>query len=198
MPWYVNAVGTVADATTFFIGSIFFTSASFLQLLQAQNPAMAPGVAPEMEFGRLALWAPRPADRGWLSAATQFPGTLAFNVSTLLAIDASLTVQQVDRLVWRPDFVGSVLFLVASGYGILAVVGRFRVWRPHDPWWGIAWTNMVGSIFFMASAIGAYLLPATGSEVDPRWASLGTFAGAICFLVGALWLLPAWRRSSAG
>jgi len=197
MPWYVNAVGTVANAATFFVGSLFFTSASSLQLLQSQNPKMAPGAAPEMERGPLALWAPRPRDQGWLAAATQFPGTLAFNVSTLLAIDQSLSIRQVDRLVWAPDLVGSILFLVASSYAILAVAGSFRTWRPHDPWWCIAWTNMAGSIFFMISAIGAVVLPATGSEANARWANVGTFAGAVCFLVGALWLLPAWRWGAA-
>ncbi|HMK93532.1 MAG TPA: hypothetical protein VK576_11075, partial [Thermoleophilia bacterium] len=38
---YASAVGTTADAVTFFVSSIFFTSASFLQLVQAQSPAMA-------------------------------------------------------------------------------------------------------------------------------------------------------------
>ena len=36
---YVNAVGT-ADSVTYFVGSIFFTAASFAQLLQSQTPAM--------------------------------------------------------------------------------------------------------------------------------------------------------------
>ena len=40
VPAYLNAVGETADSVTFFVGSIFFTSASFAQLLQAQTPAM--------------------------------------------------------------------------------------------------------------------------------------------------------------
>jgi hypothetical protein len=40
VPAYVNAVGATADSITYFIGSIFFTAASFKQLLQAQTPAM--------------------------------------------------------------------------------------------------------------------------------------------------------------
>jgi hypothetical protein len=40
VPAYVNAVGATADSITYFIGSIFFTAASFSQLLQAQTPAM--------------------------------------------------------------------------------------------------------------------------------------------------------------
>ena len=36
----LNAVGGVVDGVTYFVGSLFFTSASFLQLLQAQCPSM--------------------------------------------------------------------------------------------------------------------------------------------------------------
>lgn len=35
IPAYVHAVGANADAMTFFVGSIFFTSASYCQLVQA-------------------------------------------------------------------------------------------------------------------------------------------------------------------
>ena len=40
VPAYVSAVGGLVDGITYFVGSIFFTSASLLQLLQAQSPAM--------------------------------------------------------------------------------------------------------------------------------------------------------------
>ena len=56
---------------------------------------------------------------------------------------------------------------------------------------------MVGSIFFMASAIGAFVLPMTGDVANARWANVGTFAGAVCFFIGALLLLPAWRRAQS-
>jgi hypothetical protein len=32
--------GATLDSVTYFVGSIFFTAASYLQLLQAQTPAM--------------------------------------------------------------------------------------------------------------------------------------------------------------
>jgi hypothetical protein len=41
VPAYLNAVGSTADSITYFIGSIFFTAASFNQLLHAQTPAMS-------------------------------------------------------------------------------------------------------------------------------------------------------------
>ena len=196
VPWYLGAVGSVADATTFFIGSLFFTSASFGQLLQAQSPAMAPNQqGNDMASSPVVAVAWHPRDHGWLGAATQFPGTLAFNVSTVFAIATTLTEQQAHRLVWRPDFVGSILFLVSSLFGILAV-GRLRAWMPGSTPWQIAWLNMIGSILFMVSAIASYVLPQTGTMLDVKWANLGTFLGAVCFLVGAALMLPAWTEAT--
>jgi len=187
VPAYASAVGTFADASTYFVGSIFFTSASLLQLLQSQSPAMAPSARDEVP-GALTLWAWLPQDRNWLAAMTQFPGTLAFNVSTAFAINASLTVQQADRVVWRPDFVGSTLFLVSSALAILALK-RGAGGYPR----AIAWLNMLGSVAFGVSALGSYILPATGTFLDVRWANLGTLLGAVCFLLGAALMLPAWK-----
>jgi hypothetical protein len=36
VPAHINAIGGFADGVTYFIGSIFFTTASFLQLVQVQ------------------------------------------------------------------------------------------------------------------------------------------------------------------
>ena len=101
VPAYAGTVGGFADGVTFFVGSLFFTAASLLQLIQAQSPEMAAGRDPAV--GRLVWRAWLPHDRNWQAAATQFPGTLAFNVSTLFALVASLTAAQQHRVVWRPD-----------------------------------------------------------------------------------------------
>lgn len=196
VPAYASAVGTTADAATFFVSSIFFTLASFGQLVQAQSPALAPtGTAHDgqPQPARLRAWLPH--DRDWLAAVTQFPGTLFFNATTLLALVQGLTAQQYDRVVWRPDFYGSVLFLVSSTYAVLAL-GRFLTWRPRSAFWRIAWLNMLGSIAFMASAVGAYVLPKTDVAISPAWASSGTFAGAVCFFTGALLMIVAWPTVS--
>jgi len=39
VPAYLEAVGGPVDGVTYFVGSIFFTSASYCQLVQAQSPA---------------------------------------------------------------------------------------------------------------------------------------------------------------
>jgi len=197
VPAYIDAVGGTADSVTYFVGSLFFTSASFGQLIQSQSPAMTDVDEQRQHLRAPArLWAWLPHDRNWLAAVTQFPGTLCFNVSTLAALAHNATVQQQDRRVWRPDFYGSTLFLVASTFAILAL-GRFLSYQPRSlPWW-IAWINMVGSILFMASALASYILPSSGQMIDVPLSLAGTLLGAVCFLVGAALMLPAWTRSVA-
>jgi hypothetical protein len=196
-PAYLNAVGGVADGVTFVVGSIFFTAASLGQLLQAQTPAMTTADRPQRETpARLHLWSWRPHDRNWVAAATQFPGTLFFNVSTTAALTHNLTAAEEDRRVWRPDLFGSTLFLVASAVAILAVShgagadARFRLPRR------IGWLNMIGSVLFMASALASYVLPRSDDVLSTRVAVAGTLLGALCFLIGAMLMFPAWRASA--
>src|SRR3954452_1182817 len=160
VPAYVDAVGGVADAVTFFVGSILFTAASWLQLVQSQSPAIT-GVDRAQQHHRhpVRLWAWLPHDRGWCAAVTQFPGTLFFNISTFAALSHNATVQEVDRHVWRPDIFGSTLFLVASGLAILALGRGLFGWQPASLDWWIAWVNMLGSILFMWSAIASHVVP---------------------------------------
>jgi hypothetical protein len=196
IPAYVRAVGAAADASTFFVGSIFFTSASYCQLVQAQSPGMT-GVDQQHQHARVRIlpWAWRPRDKNWLAAATQFPGTLFFNISTFAATAHNLTAAEADKHVWRPDIFGSILFLVASAYAISALGVRFQRLRSGALPWSIAWLNMLGSVAFMASAIGSFVLPNTDTLLDLTLANSGTFLGAVCFLVGAVLMVPAWRAS---
>ena len=107
----------------------------------------------------------------------------------------NLTAAEADKHVWRPDIFGSVLFLVSSAYAISALGVRLRrpQWRLL-PWW-IAWLNMLGSLAFMVSAIASFVVPSTNTLLDLTLANAGTFLGAVCFLVGAALMLPAWRAS---
>jgi hypothetical protein len=193
--FYASAVGPTPDAVTFFVASVFFTSASFLQLVQSQSPAMAATGTPrddERQHLKLLAWLPR--DKGWIAAAVQFPGTLYFNVTTFWAITVVMDSSRYDDVVWRPDFYGSVLFIVSSFFGILAA-GRLFSWRPRQAAWWAAWLNMVGAIAFMASAIGAFVIPRTSAAVDLSLADRGTWVGAVCFFLGALLAIPAFRQA---
>jgi hypothetical protein len=196
IPAYVRAVGGAADGTTFFVGSIFFTSASYCQLVQAQSPGMT-GVDERSQHARVRArpWAWLPRDKGWLAAATQSLGTLFFNHSTFAALAHNLSASEADKHVWRPDVFGSVLFLASSALAISALGAGF--WRPRsrDLSWWIAWINMVGSIAFMASAIAGFVVPSTGAVLDLPLDNAGTLVGALCFLDAAALMVPAWHAA---
>jgi hypothetical protein len=178
-PRYVNLVGVTADGITFFVGSIFFTSAASLQYRQAT--------------GRWRAWQPDNLD--WLAGAVQLAGTLFFNISTFDAMARHLSATQENKLVWSPDAFGSICFLVASGVAWFAVARAWWSWRPHERPWLIAALNMAGSIAFGASAVASYVVPESDQPRNVTLMNLGTFVGALCFLAGGLLLLPAVRPS---
>ena len=120
----------------------------------------------------------------------QLVGTLYFNVSTAAAMIVNLAAQAENRYVWRPDAVGSLCFLVASALAWYEVCHRWIAWRPREWSWWITLLNLLGSIAFGVSAVASYVIPATGELRDAARANLGTLVGAICFLIGALLLLP--------
>ncbi len=199
VPAYVSATGSRSDDITYVVGSVFFTCASYCQLVQAQSPGTtAVDEATQHVPVRVRLVGWMPHDRAWLAAATQFPGTLFFNISTTAALTHNATAAESDRYVWRPDVYGSVLFLVSSAFGVLAVSRRFLSVEPESLPWRIAWVNMLGSVLFMASALASYVVPSTDEALNTRIAVAGTFFGAACFLVGAALMFPAWRRALTG
>ena len=193
VPGYVNAVGVRWDSVTYFIGSLFFTSAAFLtyrEAVDAGPEARDPG------HRRFFVFQPRRID--WWATAVQLVGTLYFNVSTGVAMGTDLTAQTAHQHVWRPDAVGSVCFLVASGLAWFEVCHGWIAWRPGSWGWWISLANLVGSIAFGVSAVAGYISPVTGQLRNAERANLGTLAGAVCFLIGALLLLPERTETASG
>ena len=187
-PDYVDAVGVGADGVTFFVGSLFFTLAALLQYLEVANASRIPVGNGAVERRRLLSWEPHTI--GWWAVLVQLAGTLFFNRSTYDAMADHLSARQADRLVWTPDALGSICFLVASGLAWAEVSGVRWSWRPRNLSWSITALNLVGSIAFAASAVGSYVVPDADQPRNATVMNLGTFVGALCFLVGALLLLP--------
>jgi hypothetical protein len=149
-----------------FIGSWFFTTAGWMQLVLS-GPAL-----------RI----------GWLSAATQFAGTILFNLSTGAALWAH-AVRPERRLVWAPDATGSLAFLVSGVLGIVAVTAVVGIVELKSRDWQAEWINMIGCLAFGVSALGAFVTK-SGVTEDGLLANFGTFIGALCFLVAAVLVLP--------
>ena len=178
-PGYVQLVGDSADAVTFFVGSILFTAGGALQTWLAWPGRRMPG------GGRAA----------WYAALVQSAGTVFFNVTTYRAMHVALTSPEYNKLVWRPDWRGSICFLVS---GVIAYrASRRRGWLPErggPGWWQPA-VNLLGCIFFGISAVAGYLVPSTGSMLDQAAANWNTSLGAACFLACALDTLHTDRAS---
>jgi hypothetical protein len=187
-PGFVELVGSGVDGMVFFVGSVFFTSAATLQCLETFNADRGPGGGGHRQRLRLLAFEPRRID--WWSSVLQFVGTLLFNVNTFRAMQTGLEQPSYDRLVWRPDAVGSACFLVSGYLAYVEVCGGLACRPRRGPEWRIAAVNLAGCVAFGISAVGSYVVPATGDVVDLAVANAFTALGALCFLAGAVLLLP--------
>lgn len=192
VPAYADAVGAAVDAWTFFVGSVFFTTAGYLQFVQAIN-APEDAAGERREGRRWFAWQPQRND--WWACGVQSIGTVFFNISTFAATRATLDAAQEHRLVWSPDMLGSIAFIVASWLAWVEVCHRWFAVEPHDVSWWIVACNLGGSIAFLLSAFAAYVNPSTGDIANVPVANLGTFIGAVGFFTGAVLLVPEMRRA---
>src|SRR3954454_14990907 len=181
--WWAPRVRTWWIGVLFALGSACFAIGpfpGFVHLVGAQADA-AVFFAGSVAFTTAAALQCVPLS--W-AAAVQLPGTLFFNLSTWHALDDTLSIAAEDRLVWAPDVFGSICFLVASTIA----------WAPlrHQPGLPrrIAVINLAGSVAFGISAIASFVVPDTGDVLDLAAANVMTVIGALCFLVGAVLLVP--------
>lgn len=170
VPPYFNSVSPETGATTFFVGSLFFTTAAYLQYLLSINETSPVSHWPD----RLHL------HKGVLAAAVQLLGTLFFNLSTWAALDASREAGNVARVVWGPDALGSFAFLLSSAISILIVRGEnVRVVRE-------AVLNLAGSMAFAIAALASFISPSTGNPLNESSVNQWTLIGAALFFVAAV------------
>jgi hypothetical protein len=174
-------------AAVLMVGGVFFTTGGYASVLQVANAPRAAGADGVVRAGEWHWWSTEPGRLDWASAVALFVGTLYFGASLMAALVGDLTTAQDHRLVWAPEFVGCVLFLV-SGHLALTEMHRDRPrGRRTDLGWWIVVVNQVGSTLFMAAAVAAFVRPETGDEVAVGIANWSTFAGAACFaLAGAM------------
>ena len=181
---WVAQVGS-GDATTaaciYFAGGLFFNTGGYASVVLVSN-------TPDGERWR--WWSYQPYSLAWLSAFVLFAGTLAFGVSLLDSFLDGLTTKGENRLIWTPEVVGCILFLISGHLG-LRDVGRRPRW---DLGWGVVAINQLGSILFMISALAAFIRPETSSVVNVDVANWGTVTGAVCFAVGGV--MQAFDRPS--
>jgi len=173
---------------TFFVGSLLFTSAAYLQYSETVNVERGVGSRARRARWRPASWEPRRID--WLAAAVQLIGTVFFNLSTFAAMKHGLDTRQTNARVWGPDALGSICFLLSSELAYAEVCHRWVCLKLRSLSWRIVTLNLLGSLAFGAAAIASLLEPASGEPISARVANGGTALGGLCFLVAALALMP--------
>ena len=180
----------------FFLGSIPFTTAGYLQHFQSANAApldRKPPVHPDRRI-RLIGWQPR--SPGWLSTITQFVGTIAFNFNTFDALRGPSGWVLQDLAIWLPGMIGSVLFLVSAYLAYIEVSHAYLSWRPKDLDWWITAINLAGCIAFMIASTMAWFPSGPEAAWIPAVSNANLWFGALCFFVGAVLLMRESRQAA--
>jgi len=187
----------IVPGVIFFVGSLFFTSAAYLQFLEAINvpDTSAGATADGTHQAKYFAWEPDRID--WWSTITQFMGTLYFNFSTFNAMRLSLSPLKSDRLVWSADFLGSALFLVSSWLAYGEVASALTSPKIRSLTWWVVLSNLLGSVAFGISAITSFILPHVGEMINANVTNITTAIGGACFFVGALLQLIETNRENA-
>lgn len=180
VPALAEVVPAATIGVTYFVGSLFFTSAAFLVAVTTWRGTSSPdGVLQGVD---------------WAAAIIQLGGTVWFNVNTFHAMQDNIGAHEENLRVWTPDFIGSVCFLVSSYLSIVSACHGPWCYRREDRDWRVAALNLLGSVFFMAAALAAFTVPATDDLLDASLANSGTLLGAVCFFWGARLLMKPTSR----
>ncbi|MEV8466408.1 hypothetical protein AB0T83_06380 [Fluviibacterium sp. DFM31] len=187
--WSAAPSGTQI-AVIFFLGSIPFTTAGYLQHFQAANAAdFRPDPKDIGQGNGVALIGWHPNNPGWLSTFAQFIGTVAFNFNTFDAITAPSQWVLQDLAIWGPGMIGSLLFLLSGYLAFIEVCHGYWAWKPKDLDWTIVSINLLGCVFFLISSLLAFVPPHTEPGWIPVAANALLWLGALCFFIGAVLLM---------
>lgn len=172
-------------ASIYFTGGLFFNTGGYVSLLQVINaPRHVAGGEGRLVARRWQWWSYEPMRVDWAGTFVLFAGTLVFGVNLLDSFLKGLSAQQANRLIWVPDVIGCVLFLISGHLGFAEICHGRPCLRPRGWGWWIVAVNQLGSVLFMTSALAAFTRPATGGLVNADVANWGTLTGALCFSAG--------------
>ena len=166
----------------YLIGSTLYLVGATVALVHGRHMAIHSAGGPQLAL--------RFANRNSLAATIQVIGAILFQVSATGDLLRFLSPTHHDQVLWVPDLTGAICFVVASAiffslqYPIQHRKGNLMSGRT------LAVLNIWGSLFFVASAIGDYTPAFTEQALYPVLANVGTFIGALFFLVSSVPGLP--------
>ena len=183
----------IVNNSIFFVGSIFFTSAGLIQYLEVINSELTElvdcGTKKSPTRGKLRLFAWRPRNLGYLASIIQLIGTVLFNFNTGDALISNLSPSGENLVIWAPNMIGSLCFLLSTACSYLEVGHRCFCFKPRDFAFWIVMINALGSIAFQISAVASYYEP-DGTVLWTVGSNWGTFVGGVGFLFASYLLIP--------
>jgi hypothetical protein len=168
-------------AVVYMVGGVFFSTGGYTGVLLAIN---APHRRRDGSWASAPWrwWAREPGNVDYLAAAVLFVGTLVFAVNLVDSLLGELTATQYARLVWNPDIIGCLLFLISGHLAMVDISGSWWRIRGEGLGWWIVVVNQLGSVLFMVAAIASFVR-ADGDLIAVGIANWGTLTGALCFAV---------------
>jgi hypothetical protein len=183
--YFLDSISQNIINYTYFSGSIFFTSASYLQYLQAINADITNKKYLTHEVKKWKWFAIRVHSLGFWATSVQFIGTLFFNLNTYSGTIGKLSDSTVYDFITMPNMLGSICFLTASFFAWLEVYHDKCMLAFKTVLWWIIWLNIFGSIFFQISAFYGF----SSSSEAVEMATYSTMFGAICFFIASYLLI---------
>ena len=179
---FTRGMSTATTNVVYLVGSSLYLVGAFIQFIQGRRM--------KINHRDDAVAMRRLANKNSRAAGIQALGALLFQTSMTGAFIRSLSIAQQERIIWVPDLFGALCFLIASS---MFFTLRYPIQHRQDNGRSareLAMMNIVGSAFFVISALGAYIVPLTDQAIYPRIANLGTVAGAVLFLLSSIPGLP--------
>ena len=187
--YFAHSFTSLAINMTFFVGSLFFTAAAYGQYLEVINADITNEAYLSAGKTEWIWWAWRSKNLGFMASATQLAGAFLFNLNTFNCFYEGLSYIAMDIVIWLPNLIGSILFLIAAFFAWLEIFHDKQVKAFYSATWWIVWINLLGSILFQRSAFRSFIHVDSGELVNEVIALNATMYGAICFFIGAYLLI---------
>lgn len=188
----------------FFVGSIFYTVGAYVRILEVLNaPPVHPMLSDEdsvrlsvdiLERRKIRFFGWEPWRWDFLGALIQQIGACLYNINCFVGNGNkafTLSFYETQFVLWLPDTLGSVCFVVSSYFFIVEYGHRWWTWDPRNLLYWTVLCNFMGAIGFLlngAFGFGEYAFPSNSLYVYIG-SDLPLLFGCICFSLGGLFLI---------
>eukprot|EP00871_Galdieria_phlegrea_P004408 jgi/Galph1/4969/GphlegSOOS_G3648.1 len=188
----------------FLVGSVFYTVGAYVRILEVLNsPPVHPMINDEdsirlsvsiLEHRKTRFFGWEPWRWDFLGALIQQIGACLYNINCFVGNGNkafTLSFYETQFILWLPDTLGSVCFVVSAYFFIVEYGHKWWTWDPKSFLYWTVFCNFMGAIGFLLNGVfgfGEYAFPADSLYVYIG-SDLPLLFGCICFSLGGLFLI---------